>query len=157
MLRTRVTDCQMDKAVTICSPFGEHKNGQNKNQKPHAHLQNIIKQSTKFQINPTKEVGGVVKTSFQKDRRKDRGTHGRTRVISLAPLRLRRVTTSQRNVVRHLWIYNSDKQKYMLNTLPIWQGLLPAGCQETKKWISINVSLCVCQQRILLKSSFFSF
>ena len=47
------------------------KNGQNKNQKPHAHLYMIRRQSIKFQISPTKDVRDG------KDGRKDGLNDGR--------------------------------------------------------------------------------
>ena len=53
----------------------------------------IRRQSLKFQISPMKDVRGVAGT--RSDGRKgwtDGRTHGRTRVISIVPLRLRRVT-----------------------------------------------------------------
>ena len=45
------------------------KNGRNKNKKPHAPLQIIRKQYTKFLINPTKDVVGVAGTRFWMDGR----------------------------------------------------------------------------------------
>ena len=51
-----------------------------KNHKPHAHLHIIRKQSTKFQINPTKDVGGAAGQEFGQtegltDGRKDGRMH----------------------------------------------------------------------------------
>ena len=51
------------------------KNGRNKNQKPHAYLHMIRRQSIKFQISPMKDVRGVAGTRL--DGRKDGMTDGR--------------------------------------------------------------------------------
>ena len=50
------------------------KNSRIKILKPYAHLHIIGRKSTKFQVNPMKDVGGVVET----EGRTDRITHTRT-------------------------------------------------------------------------------
>ena len=66
--------------------------------KNHVHIL-IRKQSTKFKVNPTKdvEVAGTRsrRTEGRTDGRTDGRTHGRTMVISIVPSHLRRVTKSR--------------------------------------------------------------
>ena len=67
-----------------------------RNQKSHAHLHMIRRQSKKFQISPIKDIRSCGTRSDgrkdgQTDRRTHVGTHGRTWAISIALLRLRRV------------------------------------------------------------------
>ena len=89
------------------------KNGRNKNQKPHAHFHMIRRQSMKFQTSPMKDVRRVARTRSdgrkygRTDRRTDGHTHGRTRIISIAPLRLRRVTKME---------ISAEKTKLMTNS-----------------------------------------
>ena len=79
--------------VQVSKDHNSTKNGRNKNEKPHAHLHTIRSRSTKFQINPMKDVGGVAGTRFRTDRRKDERMHTRTdKCHFYSPLRLGRVT-----------------------------------------------------------------
>ena len=72
-----------------------------KNKKPHAHLHMIRRQSIKFQISPIKDVRGVAGKDWT-DGRTDGMPGGQTddtnrltRVISVVPLHLRRVTMNR--------------------------------------------------------------
>ena len=60
--------------VGVSNGHNSIKNGKNKIKIPHAHLNIIRKHSTKFQINPTKDVGVVAETRFRTNGR----THTRT-------------------------------------------------------------------------------
>ena len=74
------------------------KNGQNKNQKPHAQLHIIRRQSIKFQISPMKDVRVAgTRSDRWKDGQNDGQTDGQMYthmegVISIVPHSLRRVT-----------------------------------------------------------------
>ena len=82
------------------------KNSRIKILKPHAHLHIIVRKSTKVQVNPMKDVGGVAetrslgRTAGRPDGRTDGITPTRTdEGISIVPLRLRRVTKKLINVI----------------------------------------------------------
>ena len=57
--------------------------------KQHAHLHIKRSKTTKFQMNPMKDVRGLAKTrswmAEQMERQKESCTHGPTRIISIAP------------------------------------------------------------------------
>ena len=51
------------------------KNSQIEIPKPYAHLHIIGRKSTKFQVNPIKDIGGVAETRSRMDGRKDKITY----------------------------------------------------------------------------------